>query len=188
MITLSAVLFILGVFCDSERNRSVHNPLCNVNYLLETIGHNLWSFHNIFVILCHTGWYTDLFGERHFTKNNMFLYQHLGTTFQSNSQIWGKSLSSWGLQPGIGVSTLVLFTYHFPLILGISYVGRVRFRSIGIGLGQNFQTGTFFSRINKICWWRNMSLLTKSWCQNHDRTCPLKNKCWEMVYLSSCFV
>jgi len=30
-------------------------------------------------------------------------------------------MSSLGFQPGLGSSTSVLFFYHFPLILGISY-------------------------------------------------------------------
>jgi len=47
-----------------------------------------------------------------------------GTTFQSNNQILGTSLqfvSRLSLQPGLGASISVLFTYHFPLILGMIY-------------------------------------------------------------------
>jgi len=44
-------------------------------------------------------------------------------------------LSSLGLQPGLGASTSVLLTYHFPLILGISYG-----LSLGVGLGLHFRT------------------------------------------------
>jgi len=76
-----------------------------------------------------------------------------GTTFQSTNQIWGTSLqfmSSLGLNSGLGASTSELFTYHLPMILGITY-----------GLGNIFRQD-FCSKINKICWSRNMFYLEKS--------------------------
>ncbi len=49
-----------------------------------------------------------------------------GTTFQSNNQNWEITFQEISVL-GLGASTLLLISYHFPQILGI-IMGRVRFR------------------------------------------------------------
>jgi len=59
-------------------------------------------------------------GDRDFTKYNMKLIQeqHSSQPIRFEGQVY--SLSSLGLQPGLGAFTS-LFTYYFPLFLGINY-------------------------------------------------------------------
>jgi len=78
----------------------------------------------------------------------MFLDQHLSINIPINQSNRGTRLQFFRLT-GLSASTSVLFSYNFPLILGIMYRDMVR------GMGRDIVSMTFSERnvvpINKIC-------------------------------------
>jgi len=119
--TIRPVIF--SCICCYLMNSDTHLLALFVSYILTWQKYPLWKWP-----LCCIRLFADNSMQNMISPSTTCSWINIfvdpGTTFRSTYQIWGTSLtfmSSLGLQPGLGASTSMLFTYHFLLILGITF-------------------------------------------------------------------